>query len=140
MGLSSVGITLFLLPFCVSPRPQNLVNKTSELRMEKASDLEAKAPEVSLGMGQAFDLEMVEDDSRAKLNSVRRKLKEHQQGGLVQSMALTCPPPVASFLRYFFFKTPTITNQLTMNIYPSIDHSVISLLLQISVNLLITPA
>ena len=101
MGLSSVGITLFLLPFCVSPRPQNLVTKTSELRMEKASDLEAKAPEVSLGMGQAFDLEMVEDDSRAKLNSVRRKLKEHQQqGGLVQSMALTCPPPVASFLRY----------------------------------------
>jgi len=76
----------------VSPRPQNLVSKTSELRMEEASDLEAKAPEVSLGMGQAFDLEMVEDDS------VRRKLKEHQQGGLVQSMALTCPPPVASFL------------------------------------------
>jgi len=98
MGLSSVGITLFLLPFCVSPRPQNLVSKTSELRMEKALDLEAKAPEVSLGMGEAFDLEMVEDDSRAKLNSVRRKLKEHQQGGLVQSMALTCPPPVASFL------------------------------------------
>ena len=102
MGLSSVGITLFLLPFCVSPRPQNLVTKTSKLRMEKALDLEAKAPEVSLGMGQAFDLEMVEDDSRAKLNSVRKKLKEHQQGGLVQSMALTCPPPVASFLRYFF--------------------------------------
>ena len=78
MGLSSIGFTFLFLPLCVSSRPQSF-----QLEMKR---LQA-ALEVSLG----YDLDSV-DDSEAKTKS--------NQSDLVQSMALTCPPPVASFLRF----------------------------------------
>ena len=86
MGLSSIGISFLVLPLlCVSPRPQNF-------------EMKRQALEVSLGMNQDSDmLDMVHQDS-AELNSENTN---SNQSDLVQSMALTCPPPVASFLRYY---------------------------------------
>ena len=77
MGLSSIGITFLFLG--VSARPKNF-ERTSELEMKR---LQA-ASEMSLVV-----------DSAAAAAAAEAKTKN-----LVQSMALSCPPPVVSFLRF----------------------------------------
>ena len=92
MGLSSIGISFLILPLlCVSPRPSNFEGM-SNLGMKR------QASEGSLGLVQASDVDnnMVDHDSASDVNSVKTN---SNQSDLVQSMALTCPPPVASFLR-----------------------------------------
>ena len=80
MGLSSIGVTFLFLPLCVSPRPRSFQLGTKrDLEMKR---LQA-ASEVSLG----YDLDSAEAGAEVKTKSN-------------QSMALTCPPPVASFLRF----------------------------------------
>ena len=81
MGLSSIGITFLFLPLCVSPRPQ-----TFELVRKR--ELEMKG----LQAASEVSLDLVDNPAAAETKS--------NQSDLVQSMALTCPPPVASFLRF----------------------------------------
>merc|ERR1712222_235738 len=91
MGLSSIGISFLFLPLlCVSPRPQNFEG-TSDLGMMKR-----QASEMSFSVDQASEVDKdMMDNSAAELNSVKTN---SNLSDLVQSMALTCPPPVASFL------------------------------------------
>ena len=66
--------------------------------LEKPPDLERKALEVNLGMDQFYDLDLnMELSDSAEVNPVKTKSNKSDP---IQSMALTCPPPVASFLRY----------------------------------------
>ena len=66
--------------------------------LEKPPDLERKALEVNLGMDQVYDLDLnMELSDSAEVNPVKTKSNKSDP---IQSMALTCPPPVASFLRY----------------------------------------
>ena len=85
MGLSSMG--LLLLPLCVFviARPQNR-DLIMEDILERGSQSEDS--KVDLDVDQAFDLKI--DVGEAVVNS----------SDLVQSMALSCPPPVATFLRF----------------------------------------
>ena len=80
MGISSIGINLLFLPLCVNPFPQKL---------ERISDM---------GLDQVYDLDLnMELSDSAEVNPVKTKSNKSDP---IQSMALTCPPPVASFLRY----------------------------------------
>ena len=100
MGLSSIGITFLFLPLCVSPLPQ-----TFELGMKR--DLEMKAAsEVSLG----YDLDLVDNPAAAAAAAETKS----NQSDLVQSMALTCPPPVASFLRFDLKNASTSTINISL--------------------------
>ena len=85
MGLSSVG--LLLLPLCVflSARPQNRDLDVEDI-LERGSQSEDS--KVNLDVDQAFGLMI--DVGEAIVNN----------SDLVQSMALSCPPPVATFLRF----------------------------------------
>ena len=94
MGISSIGIKLLFLPLCVNPLPQKL-ERISDMGLEKPPDLEMNALEVNVGMDQVYDLDLnMELSDSADVNPVKTKSDP------IQSMALTCPPPVASFLRY----------------------------------------
>ena len=85
MGLSSMG--MLLLPLCVfvSARPQDQ-NLVVEDILERGSQSEDS--KVRLDVDQAFDRKI--DVGEAVVNN----------SDLVQSMALSCPPPVATFLRF----------------------------------------
>lgn len=93
MGLSSIGTTFLFLPLCVSPRPQSF-----ELGMKR--DLEMKG----LQAASEVSLDLVDNPAAAAGGG-------ETKSDLVQSMALTCPPPVASFLR-FDFKMSTMNISL----------------------------
>merc|ERR1712012_472184 len=81
MGLSSMG--LLLLPLClfVSARPQN-----RDLVMEDILEGGSQSEDSKVDVDQAFDL---------KIDAVEGAVNN---SNLVQSMALSCPPPVATFL------------------------------------------
>ena len=83
MGLSSMG--LLLLPLClfVSARPQN-----RDLVMEDILEGGSQSEDSKVDVDQAFDL---------KIDAVEGAVNN---SNLVQSMALSCPPPVATFLRF----------------------------------------
>ena len=78
---------LLLLPLCVfvSARPQDQ-NLVVEDILERGSQSEDS--KVRLDVDQAFDRKI--DVGEAIVNN----------SDLVQSMALSCPPPVATFLRF----------------------------------------
>ena len=95
MGLSSIGTTFLFLPLCVSPRPQSF-----ELGMKR--DLEMKG----LQAASEVSLDLVDNPAAGGGGETKSN-----QSDLVQSMALTCPPPVASFLR-FDFKMSTMNISL----------------------------
>ena len=76
---------LLLLPLCVfvSARPQN-----RDLVMEDILERGSQSEDSKVDVDQAFDLKI--DVGEAVVNN----------SDLVQSMALSCPPPVATFLRF----------------------------------------
>ena len=76
---------LLLLPLClfVSARPQN-----RDLVMEDILEGGSQSEDSKVDVDQAFDL---------KIDAVEGAVNN---SNLVQSMALSCPPPVATFLRF----------------------------------------
>ena len=80
MGLLLLPLSLSVF---LSARPQN-----RDLVMEDILEIGSQSEDSKVDVDQAFDLKI--DVGEAVVNN----------SDLVQSMALSCPPPVATFLRF----------------------------------------